>query len=367
MTQVAYRFKPRRGASFHFGLEGLDHETSVEMFPSDSLFAALISAMAEYDGIEDTAKFLSEWPTEHGDGIMPPFSLSSLFPYVGELLLFPMPRIRVNINDLPAPGVAKFLKKVKYVSPSILDRLLSNEDMVDWLPDSGKRGSVLQNGKIWISAQEKELLPRKWRNDSESALQHRPVWKNGTSPHVTVDRMSNSGSIYLVGRTSFGDECGLWMLADVDSHRETLERLLEQLQDRGIGGRRSTGHGAFELDRIADAPELPASTDCSRVMTLSRYNPTPSEIEAGVLGADASYELVDVGGWMWSTQSAAQRRKRVRMIEAGSILEARKPVVGRLVDVRPEYDQPGAPEHPVYRSGVALTIGVKAAKGGQHG
>ncbi len=95
-------------------------------------------------------------------------------------------------------------------------------------------------------------------------------------------------------------------------------------------------------------------------MTLGRYNPTEEELKAGVLGEGASYELVDVGGWLISPDGPAQRRKRVRMIEAGSVLMQPDgmTVTGRIVDVRPEYEQEGGPEHPVYRSGIALTVGV---------
>jgi len=93
-------------------------------------------------------------------------------------------------------------------------------------------------------------------------------------------------------------------------------------------------------------------------MTLSRYNPTKDEIDGGVLHEGASYELVDVGGWLASPDGPAQRRKRVRMIEAGSVLVAPVPVVGQIVNVCPEYEQSVAPQHPVWRSGIALTVGV---------
>ncbi len=367
MTRVAYKFEPVNSSSFHFGLEGLDHETSVETFPSDSLFAALISTMAEVDGGAAVSTFLDAWPTDQNGQGNPPFRLSSLFPYAGQLLLFPMPRLRVNLPDMPARGVAKFLKKVKYVSPRILNRLISNQDMADWLPVYGKHGLSVQDGRVWLSQDEKEYLPSIWKKDAPEALEHRQVWKTGTAPHVTVDRVSNSGSIYLVGRTVFTAECGVWLLADINNQKDTLDRLLDHLQDKGIGGRRNTGHGAFKLHRENQVPGLPDAAGSPRVMTLSRYSPTRAEIEAQVLGEGASYELVDVGGWLWSPRNPAQRRKRLRMIEAGSLLEANGPVVGRLVDVRPEYEQSGAPDHPVYRNGVALTIGAVASQGGQYG
>jgi CRISPR/Cas system CSM-associated protein Csm4 (group 5 of RAMP superfamily) len=106
---------------------------------------------------------------------------------------------------------------------------------------------------------------------------------------------------------------------------------------------------------------LPPPARSPRVMTLARYLPQDQEVAAGVLGPEASYELVQIGGWLHSPDAAAQRRRRVRMIETGSVLAqpAGIALVGRMVDVRPVYVQAGAPPHPVYRAGFALLVGVE--------
>lgn len=364
MGLKAYRITSRPGGGFHFGREGLDQEVSAESFPSDSLFAAITATLIALEGTDRAAQILAPFTASEHSPEHIPFKISSLFPRVGDLPLFPMPRVRVNLQALEDRTRGKTLKKIAYVSPEILRHLL-HEDVIDsFLPsDTGDAdGLMLQDGKVWITREERKLLPPVCRKLEPPDLREWAIWKNDTVPRVTIDRASNSSTIYQVGRTVFNEGCGLWLLADVQQQPEFLEDMLAILGDQGLGGERSSGYGAFHVEPF-DVPKLPAPSQGDRVMTLSRYNPTQDELAAGVLGRRASYELVDVGGWLASPGGAAQRRKRVRMIEAGSILEAIHPVLGRVVDVRPEYDLPGAPDHPVYRSGLALLVGMPGGAG----
>lgn len=357
MAWQTFRLIPRPGSGFHFGRQGHELETSVETFPSDSLFGAIVTVYRELFG--DVAEFLYPW--EIGQ---PPFVLSSVFPYVGDLPLFPMPRLRVNLE--PVPGRRKRLKNLKYVSPTILNHLLNGDAMDNYFGDDGPAVS-LQNGSIWLDASEIDALPSGLlrslpRNPQRQALALRShsVWHSEPVPRVTIDRITNSSNIYQVGRTVFADGCGLWVLADIHDRGQILESLLADLGIRGIGGERNSGYGAFSLGEPFAEITLPPPGDAARVMTLSRYHPRYEELAANVLRGGASYELVTVGGWLASPNGKAQRRRRVRMIEAGSVLEHTTPILGQLVDVRPVYEAPGAPPHPVYRNGYALTIGATA-------
>lgn len=357
MVWKAYRLTPHPGGGFYLGQEGLEQERSSETYPSDSLFAALVAVLAQIDSSQ-VSEFLRPWPAEElvSD---PPFRLSSLFPILGDLPLLPMPRLLVKLKK-PDQAV-KRLKKLAFVSPVILGRLLAGQAMDEWLPGTGEtsKGITLQGGLVWIAASEQQMLPREWEQADTRQLERAQFWTVGTVPRVTIDRQTSSSSIYRVGRTVFAQECGLWLLADVQEQGEWLEYLLHHLADTGIGGDRTSGYGGFRLDSLVP-PELPAADGSSRFMTLSRYNPTLDELRSGVLGPGASYALVDVGGWMNAPGMKSQRRRRVRMIEAGSIL-ANTPPTGRLVDVRPIYaDQTAIPPHPVYRSGIALCIGAAA-------
>lgn len=355
MSLKAYKFIFKSG--LHPGREGLALESSGESFPSDSLFSAIISELAFLH-----PKLVPELLAEF-DQSEPPFRLSSLYPIIGDLPLFPMPRLQLKYTAQDGLHSVKLFKKLAYVSPIILRCILANQNIDDWLPNEAKpdtsRGRFLQDGAVWIDADEAAQLPDVFQNLSISNQKDAKFWSVGTVPRVTIDRITNQSNIYQVGRTFFASECGLWLLADVHHYEETLDKVLNHLGDTGIGGERSSGYGSFNLYPIP-VPEIPSSGNSPQAMTLSRYNPTLRELEQGVLGEGASYELIDVGGWLSAIGAAGQRRKRVRFVEAGSILDLRRnpTVTGRLVDVRPPNDIPGTPRHPVIRSGIALLVGA---------
>lgn len=355
MSLKAYKFIFKTG--LHPGREGLALESSGETFPSDSLFSAIISELAVLHP-RLVPELLAEFEQSE-----PPFRLSSLYPIIGDLPLFPMPRLQMKYTAWDGQHSVKLFKKLAYVSPTILRRILANQNIDDWLPSEAKpetsRGRFLQGGAVWIDADEAAQLPDGFQNLPINQMKDARFWSIGTVPRVTIDRITNQSNIYQVGRTFFAPECGLWLLADIRYYEDRLDEVLNHLGDTGIGGERSAGYGSFDLYQIP-VPKIPSLNNSPQAMTLSRYNPTLEELEQGVLGEGASYELIDVGGWLSAIGAAGQRRKRVRFIEAGSILNLRqKPDVrGRLVDVRPPDNVPGTPRHPVIRSGIALLVGV---------
>jgi CRISPR-associated protein Csm4 len=355
MPLKAYKFIFKTG--LHSGREGLALESSGETFPSDSLFSAVISELALlHPG--SVPELLAAF-----DQSEPPLRLSSLYPIIGDLPLFPMPRLQLKYTARDRQHSAKLFKKLAYVSPAILQRILANESIDNWLPNEAKpdtsQGRFLQGGAVWIDVNEVAQLPDGLQNLSINQMRDARFWSVGTVPRVTIDRITNQSNIYQVGRTFFAPDCGLWLLADVRHYEETLDEVLHHLGDTGIGGERSAGYGSFDLYSIP-VPKIPSLNNSPQAMTLSRYNPTLRELEQGVLGEGASYELIDVGGWLSAIGAAGQRRKRVRFIEAGSILDLRQnpTVTGRLVDVRPLDNVPGTPRHSVIRSGIALLVGV---------
>ena len=69
---------------------------------------------------------------------------------------------------------------------------------------------------------------------------------------------------------------------------------------------------------------------------------------------DSSYELIERGGWIGSPFSGRQlRRKKVYMFAEGSVFKM--PPVGQLAVVTPD----GFNKHPIYRSGISLSIPIK--------
>lgn len=339
---IIYQLQPPVGGGFHFGEEGLELEDSSLTFASDSLFAAIVAALAEQEGAAAADDFMA--PFENGQ---PPFRLSSAFPYVGHLPLLPLPRLRVKTAS-PDKLPRKFTKKVAFVSPAIFRRLCAGQVMDAYL-DTEQAGCFLQDGTIWLTRTEAEALP--------VHLQNERVWLKARVPRVTLDRRSGQSTPYRSGRVGFNEGCGLWLAVqyhDLDS-RQRLELLLHHLGDRGIGGERTNGYGAYSLivDNDLAAPDkwlLP--DDHNGRLLLSRFIPMETEV-ALLQQAQAAYHLAMVGGWLYSPQHKPLRRKRVRMLTEGSVLPGA--VEGKLVDVQPDYkDFP----HKVYRNGLALTVPV---------
>jgi CRISPR-associated protein Csm4 len=338
MRKIAYQLHPK--SAFHFGREGLEQHTSGEVFPSDSLFSAIVATLAviQPEAIDD---FLQRFPP-HGEAT--PLRLSSVFPRVGDLPLLPKPRRVLNIPEkVEDHGQGKRLKKLRYVSPAMLRKILDSQ------PLDMQEGVFLQEGAIWITRDELSSLPATFDT------KHDAVWQIQLAPRVTVDRMTQESNVYQTGRTLFAENCGLWFMAEVadDSIYNLMQIVLEHLSDTGIGGERAVGYGGFTWTEMP-VPDLPAPTTTSHVMLLSRYNPTHQEVDAGLLNSsDCAYDIVDVGGWTNSLGSAAHKRQRVRMLEVGSIVKGGH-ITGQLVDVTPEMMR----KHRVYRSGIALAIGA---------
>ncbi len=287
MALQAWKLMPRGG--LHLGREGLEQETSAESFPSDSLFAALVAQAAQLYGAQGAADLLAAFEGE------PPFRLSSLFPVLGDLPLLPRPFVRpsASVNDSPEPVTSrKRLKKLAYVSPAVFADLLEGKTLGQLLA----KGVSLHEERVLVAQRETALLPAWLQSLAPLVRAGSPLWNTDTVPRVTIDRISSASSIYRVGRTTFAESCGLWLLADVLSGGDLLEELLTQLGDVGIGGERSAGYGGFTITSMSP-PAITLWDGQASAVTLSRYNPTQEEIQAGVLKG-ASYDLVDVGGWM---------------------------------------------------------------------
>ncbi len=353
MTLTSFRLMSESGAGFHFGREGMELEASVESFPSDSLFAALVVAHTHVRG--DPSGFLEPWVAGQ-----PPWVTSSVFPFVGDLPLLPVPRLPVNFAQPDGPGARKGLKRLLYVTPRILEALLKGAKMdAEW--HLGGPRLALQGGAVWLHPDDLASLPGDLPGLDPEILREERVWTNGKVPRVAIDRMTGQSNIFFAGRTVYAEGCGLWFAADVRQDEALLRELLGFLGDSGIGGERNAGYGHFTVAEGFSGLTFPPVKQASRWLTLSRYYPLPDELEEGVLSRNASYELVDVGGWMGGLSGPAQRRRHVRMVEAGSVItHIKRSTPGGLVDVRPKYPNGTEHTHPVYRAGFALVAGVDA-------
>ncbi len=368
-----YSLKPKPGAGFHFGLRGLEQEDSASHCPSDTLFAALVATLTDLEGDEGVRAFTA--PFQDGQ---PPFLLTSVFPRVGDLTLFPFPFIKAELT--PQPGQRKLLKRLRYVSPVIFRRILGRQSLDEYAEDNDDgHGLFLQGGKVWIATEEINSLPKAWREltpeevrkqrdwrewlrgeEGRRWLEQQKVWQSKPVDRVTVDRAASASLVFRIGRTVYAPGCGLWFGVQwpngADPAMQTqLETLLAHLGDRGLGGERSVGYGQFTLEQAPLSLDLPERTPDGPALTLSRYLPRKDELPAALQGK-ASYRLATVPGWLNAPGHKAQRRKQVRMLAEGAVFQPTGlGPWGRLADVCPT----GWDSHPIWRYGYACPVGVR--------
>lgn len=178
-----------------------------------------------------------------------------------------------------------------------------------------------------------------------------------------VNLRGNDPLPYFVGSYVFDENAGLYFLCGVeDDNEEDIEwinGLLKQLGMTGIGGKRSSGYGKFKLaDKYSDLAckdlddifDMLFEEESSIQMCLAPVCPLAEEIAAVKQGA---YKLVKRGGFISSPMTGENmKRDSVYMLAEGSCFAKR--LQGSLL--RQEID---GIEHPVYRDGVGMFVGLK--------
>lgn len=325
---------------FHLALYGalhvgevisVDREGVLDWLPSDSLFAAFVSAWAQ-SGADVNARL------EKFKSAEPHFRLTSAFPWVGGIRFLPAPAALPEALGL----IGKDAKRVQWLSSAVFEQLRAGE-----IPDK----KFLHGGKVWVTSDEFARLSTSHVNlDGDVRL-----WQNFVVPRVTVDRATNASNLFHAGRVSFADGEGLWFAARGDK-MEWITEALAYLGDTGLGGLRNYGHGAFKhtLDNddsvLADAPMHGAG------ISLARYAPRDAdEIHATLQAHGAAYRLVNVGGWCTDDAGHAWRRRSVRMLAEGAILPDIAAAHGKLVVAQPE-DIPEFRTRAVYRYGFPFFV-----------
>lgn len=300
---IAVDLYPR--GPFHVGELGVGREETLTHVPSDTLYAAMVTA----------------WVAQGNPGPfdLPPLRLTSAFPRVGTLRLYPRPFIHLNVEHGRRDALGKILTKLAWCSERIFALLIQGEEMTS-LAD--KKNFV---GGVWFHPD--DLVP----------LLSPPFWETQIAPHVTIDRLDNAPNLFHNGRMVFGPDCGLWFGVEYIAPDAPLrlEKALDYLADAGLGGLRSTGHGGFSFN-LNEIP-LPMQKPSGYGVTLSRYLPAdPAEIITALKADHAAYKLVHVGGWCQDDAGHPWRRKQVRLVREGSVLGWDGAPLGRIADIKPD-------------------------------
>jgi CRISPR-associated protein Csm4 len=365
---------------FHLGTRGVNLEESAVTLPSGTLFAALIATYRLCGGDPDAfvAPFSPDSAKDPLTVHTAPFLLSSAFLYAGDVLFFPMPSpLDRFFSPETLQARRKALKGIRFISEALLRDVLAHRRLDNRLfPENPKRdpidGVALQGGTLWLTKEEVTSLPSSLRQDAKTgrslpsrALRHHAAYQTACVPRVRVDRVNSASEIFHAGRVSFAPGCGLWFGvhwrhpdAELDGRplQSVFESLLSVLQEEGLGGERSAGYGCFICNATTSC-SLPDPEEGGLAFLLSRYHPQLEELPTALRG-HAAYTLVPVSGWLRSWDAAAQRRKRLWLVEAGSLIQTTGPGPwGDVVDVRPDYGNARGVPHPVWRYGLALGVG----------
>ncbi len=338
------------GSGFHFGEHGLGQEETLIMFPSDSLYAALLARFALFEGKEKTASFVRPFLDKN-----PPFLLTSTFPYAGKVRFFPhplLPRSKKEEHGIEESGYRiKDIKKIKFVSERIFRGLISGEPLTSYL----RNPVFIQGEQVLLTEAEVSSLPEEVRQRKH----HAKIWAVEQRPRVTIDRRTNKSEIYHTGRVIFAPDCGLWFAIRWldETYKPAVDALFADLSYTGLGGERSSGFGACNITRDSNAPiDFPVHTQ-DKWITLSRFLPSKEDLPA-LLNEHARYTIKRIGGWVTSPSGMGQRRRSINLVSDGAYLGASENMFpGMIADIRPKYPtNPDPLNHPVYRIGYAFPV-----------
>lgn len=266
----------------HFGAGSLD--SSKMTFAADRLFSALVLEAKKMGKMEEFVSIAGQ----------DDFVLTDAFPYQSGPFLpkpigfpkFEQPDLTTDVKEVRRQ--AKMAKKLQFIP---LERFES-----------------YVNGTLF--------------KDADHAVTN-IVTKN--QPHV-------DGNLFQVSTVRFRDESCLYVIA---KESELLNELMTSLQYTGIGGKRSSGYGQFDLT-ILDLPDSfknrLTKAHQGPVMTLTTSLPVEKELEYAM--ETGSYLLSKSSGFAFSTETKENFRKQdLYKFASGSTFS--ETYTGQIVDVRP--------------------------------
>ena len=266
----------------HFGAGSLD--SSKMTFAADRLFSALVLEAKKMGKMEEFVSIAGQ----------DDFVLTDAFPYQSGPFLpkpigfpkFEQPDLTTDVKEVRRQ--AKMAKKLQFIP---LDKF-----------DSYVNGTLFK--------------------DADHAVTN-IVTKN--QPHV-------DGNLFQVSTVRFRDESCLYVIA---KESELLNELMTSLQYTGIGGKRSSGYGQFDLT-ILDLPDSfknrLTKAHQGPVMTLTTSLPVEKELEYAM--ETGSYLLSKSSGFSFSTETKENYRKQdLYKFASGSTFS--ETYTGQIVDVRP--------------------------------
>lgn len=172
---------------------------------------------------------------------------------------------------------------------------------------------------------------------------------------------ADENGLYSVAVTKFLDDSGLYFIVKMqEDKKKWFDNVIKSLGLSGIGGKRTSGYGQFEilddfeLDKNSSIQDESMFTnllnnDSKYYLTLSAFYPKEEEIQKLKNGY---YSLIQRQGFVQSSTYSENLLKKIpiTMVNAGSCFKDK--FEGTVVDVSKDGN------HPVYRYGKPIMIGI---------
>jgi CRISPR-associated protein Csm4 len=361
----------------------LPRASFVSSIGSDTLFGALCWAVRALSGANELEATLKRFAEASATGALPPFAISSAFPFLHHdglrVRLYPKPLIpelrseqvkslaererqrysALRLFQQATAAVSEKAKRVKdatYVSEELFTQLVRRQtDACHLCERLVERGSDDADILRWGSA----LITHRER----SRVQAQELHAFAAEGDVQRNEIERIALATAEGRLFFTHEmflhreqAGLWFVLRTDD-RNLITPLLRYLADTGIGGERSVGKGHFDipLEEIHEL-DLPRADQPNCFVTLSRYIPTDGECDfrqeplAYTITAIRPKHEASVDGSGHHTY-----KRLLRVFEPGSLFpfRERKEIYGRIVNVGRTAATGG---FEAYHSGLAVPV-----------
>lgn len=305
MSYHIYEFKFSSGV--HFGINSLD-DTGFT-FGSDTLFSALcIEALKMGETpFNNLVKYAKEGK----------LLISDAFPLIDGEYYLPKPMKKIEYQDEGNSSAKKAFKSMKYIPFSQFNKYL--------------------HGKMTGEEAGKIKMPG------------RKVIKTSASI-----KGNEEADPFRIGTYYFGENEALYIVVKTES--QEIENFFEDLIDAvslvGIGGKRSSGLGKFELYRRKISELLLSKLNSESEVYMSLSGTLPKDEELEKVMEKAEYMLVKRSGFVSSCTygESFMRKKDLYILSAGSCFRSK--FEGDV------YDVSSKGKHPVYRYAKPLFIGV---------
>jgi CRISPR-associated protein Csm4 len=312
-----YLYKLNFPYGVHFGKVGIGLEKTTVNCHCDTLYSAICHEVLKLHGEQGLNEFCDS--TKKGE-----FLLSDLLPYDSQDLYIPKPILYKERNeDVQATDsvMKKRMKKLEFIPISKISEYFNGE-----VEDVKFSANMVY---------EKNAISR--------------------------DGDDKNNGLYSVGVTRFFKDCGLYFVAQIeDDKKEWFDNIINSLAFSGIGGKRTSGYGQFEIEDCAELEEtspIEYEKDMAKLLTqkgehyltLSAFYPKREEISKLKNGY---YSLIQRQGFVQSASYSDKLLKKipVTMINAGSCFSQK--FEGDIIDVSKSGN------HPVYRYGKPIMIGI---------